>query len=194
MSNGAAEEATVSTRIGLRIRELREKHSLSMRALAERTGVSQPFLSQIERGVSSPSMATIYRLAEALGVTPGDLLPAPASGSAVVVRADEGRLMPVADRSDSAVGRALLFADDSALQMIEYRIRPGEYLSEWFDIRHETGLYVVSGTVDVEIDGGSTHRLGAGDFVALSPGLRERWTLVGEEPAHLVLAVAMERR
>ena len=82
-----------------------------MRALAARCGVSQPFLSAVERGLSMPSIATLYRLAEVLGTAPADLLPASATGDVSVVRAGEGRLVPSSDRPDSAIGR-VVFSDD----------------------------------------------------------------------------------
>ena len=61
-------EQLLAQRFGQRLRSLREKSQLSTRALAARAGISQPYLSQLERGLSSPSMVTTYRLAEALGV------------------------------------------------------------------------------------------------------------------------------
>ena len=73
--------------------------------LAANCGVSQPFLSEVERGMSMPSIATLYRIAEALGVAPAKLLPASGPGDVHVVRADEGRRVPSSERADSAIGR-----------------------------------------------------------------------------------------
>jgi transcriptional regulator with XRE-family HTH domain len=47
--------------------ELREKHHLSQTELAEKTGIPQAQISRIERGVISPTSATLARIAEALG-------------------------------------------------------------------------------------------------------------------------------
>jgi transcriptional regulator with XRE-family HTH domain len=60
--------------IGGRLREVRLFRGLSQQTLAERAGISQPQLSKIERNVSAPRYSTIYRLADALGVTPEWLL------------------------------------------------------------------------------------------------------------------------
>lgn len=187
-------ESDIAARIGLRIKELRDKQGLSMRALAAVAGVSQPFLSQLERGQSAPSMVTTYRLASALGVSPGELLPVVAEEPAdpvVLVPAGSGRLIPVSDRPDSAVGRALRFQDDSPLQVVEYVVGPGEHLTTWFEAVGETGVYVVSGRLAVEVDGGAVHRLGPRDFLAFPTGTRERWSVEGDEPVHLLLSVAM---
>src|SRR5690349_25177185 len=59
----------VSVNIGERLRELREARNISMRALATRSGLSANALSMIERGKASPSVSTLYRLAEALGIS-----------------------------------------------------------------------------------------------------------------------------
>src|SRR5689334_25064363 len=59
----------VSVNIGERLRELREAHNISMRALAARSGLSANALSMIERGKTSPSVSTLYKLADAMGVS-----------------------------------------------------------------------------------------------------------------------------
>jgi transcriptional regulator with XRE-family HTH domain len=59
----------VSVNIGDRLRELREARNISMRALATKSGLSANALSMIERGKASPSVSTLYKLADALGVS-----------------------------------------------------------------------------------------------------------------------------
>ncbi|POM26154.1 HTH-type transcriptional regulator SinR [Actinomadura rubteroloni] len=189
MEPSAGNEAALNARIGSSIRRLREKSGLSMRELARRAGISQPFLSQIERGASAPSMVTIYRLAEALDVLPGALLPAPGTASVQVVRASEGRMLPVSGEPNSAAGRALLMRPDTTLEVMEYLIEPGQYLEEWFSLRGDLAVYVVTGQLDVEVEGAGTWRLGPRDMISHNAELRHRWFLVGDEPAHVILAV-----
>ena len=57
-----------------RIREIRKQKKMSLRQIAEQVEISVPYLSDIERGNRRGSSATIGRIAEALGVNPGDLL------------------------------------------------------------------------------------------------------------------------
>jgi transcriptional regulator with XRE-family HTH domain len=59
----------VSVNIGERLRELREIRNISMRSLATKSGLSANALSMIERGRASPSVSTLYKLADALGVS-----------------------------------------------------------------------------------------------------------------------------
>ena len=58
----------ISIDVGVRLRELREGHNISMRGLATASGLSANALSMIERGKTSPSVSTLYKLADALGV------------------------------------------------------------------------------------------------------------------------------
>lgn len=59
----------VSINIGERLRDLREARNISMRTLAARSGLSANALSMIERGKASPSVSTLYKLADALGIS-----------------------------------------------------------------------------------------------------------------------------
>ena len=56
--------------LGGAIRERRLAHNLTLVALAEQAGRSQPFLSQVENGRAKPSMDSLHRIAQALGTTP----------------------------------------------------------------------------------------------------------------------------
>jgi transcriptional regulator with XRE-family HTH domain len=58
----------ISVNIGVTLRKLREERDLSIRALARESGISANALSTIERGRSSPSVSTLYKVAGGLGV------------------------------------------------------------------------------------------------------------------------------
>ncbi len=66
----AAEESTAhSPDVGEFIREQRERANLSLRRLADRAGISNPYLSQIERGIRRPSAEILKRLSRALEIS-----------------------------------------------------------------------------------------------------------------------------
>jgi len=77
--------------IGPRIRALRDAEGLSLRDLAERTGVSAPMLSQVERGETSPTLAVAGRIAAGLELRLSQLLRLDEAGAVSVVRASERR-------------------------------------------------------------------------------------------------------
>lgn len=59
--------------LGNAIRQLREKHGLTQEALAHEAGITTGTLSLIERGQRNPSWGTVSRLADALGVSMGEV-------------------------------------------------------------------------------------------------------------------------
>src|SRR5688500_11380086 len=81
----ATAEATPT--IGPRLRALREGMDLSLRDLAERTGVSAPMLSQVERGETSPTLAVAGRIAAGLDLSLSQLLRLDEGPPVSVVRA-----------------------------------------------------------------------------------------------------------
>src|SRR4051794_40726057 len=78
-------------RIGPRVKALREAMDLSLRDLAERSGVSAPMLSQVERGETSPTLAIASRIAAGLELRLSQLLRLDEAGSVTIVRAGERR-------------------------------------------------------------------------------------------------------
>jgi transcriptional regulator with XRE-family HTH domain len=75
--------------IGARVKALRESAGLSLRDLSERSGVSAPMLSQVERGETSPTLTVAARIAAGLELRLSQLLRLDESGAVTVVRADQ---------------------------------------------------------------------------------------------------------
>lgn len=59
---------------GLSLRNVRTTHSLSQEQLAEKSGLHRTYVSQLERGLKSPSLSTLFRLAAAFGIPPHQLI------------------------------------------------------------------------------------------------------------------------
>ena len=81
------------TSIGPRVKALREAMGLSLRDLADRTGVSAPMLSQVERGETSPTLSVAGRIASGLELSLSQLL-----------RLDEGEGVTIVRRSERRSG------------------------------------------------------------------------------------------
>jgi transcriptional regulator with XRE-family HTH domain len=84
----ATAQITDAVHIGPRVRALRDAMGLSLRDLAERTGVSPPMLSQVERGETSPTLAIASRIAAGLELSLSQLLRLDEGDGVTVVRAD----------------------------------------------------------------------------------------------------------
>src|SRR4051795_10022692 len=85
------DEMEAQIHIGPRVRALREAMDLSLRDLAERSGVSAPMLSQVERGETSPTLQVASRIAAGLELRLSQLLRLDESGTVTIVRARERR-------------------------------------------------------------------------------------------------------
>lgn len=80
----------VARRLGERVRELRSGRGWSLETLASAAGVSRSMLSQIERGLTNPTLGVTLRIAQAFHMSLGELLQIPsASSSVTVIRADD---------------------------------------------------------------------------------------------------------
>ena len=171
-------------RLGQKIRALRHDQSLTLVQLAQATGLSHSFLSQVERGRARLSMSSLFRVATTLGTTQQILLAeatAPAAGGTSVVRRTD-------DASASAGGgtvRALAPAGDRPFDPMEYSgtsREPGQY---WAHDEDEF-VYVVEGQVLLDLDG-ALDSVGAGDSAFYRGGTRHRWASADGEPYRLLV-------
>src|SRR5215510_6945044 len=97
MANATGERALNDTAVtpegavGARVKSLREAMDLSLRDLSERSGVSAPMLSQVERGDTSPTLAVAQKIAAGLDLSLSQLLRLDEDRHVVVVRSGRGR-------------------------------------------------------------------------------------------------------
>ncbi len=176
--------------VGRRIRELREARGLSLRALAELSGLSVNAVSLIERGQSSPTVSTLHRLADALGVRIIDLFAPREEAKVVFVRAGErGRTETPGVLVESlAAGLA-----GQRLQPFLVTLEPGAG-SGSEPITHGGQEFVLglSGRADYTVDG-QVHAVGEGDALLFEASLPHSWCNVTWEPARLLLILEAVR-
>ena len=155
-------EDEVSLRVGRAVRQQREASGFSLRTLATRSGISASMISDIERGAKSPTVITVVRLAQALGVTAATLVDggsAPPSRISVLRRDDAvGGEHPARWAS---LGPA---APGSRIDFVRYQIPPRTALGP--SAAHAPGtvehMHVASGAVRVTV-GDEAADLAAGD-------------------------------
>ncbi|BAN00917.1 helix-turn-helix domain-containing protein [Ilumatobacter coccineus] len=173
--DGAAERerAPRLEQLGTRLRASRRTHGLTMREVAARTGISQPFLSQIERGQAAPSLTTMFTLAELYGVTPEMLLADDVPDVVDVIRSTETPMYRVTDDEHSAHRRALI--DGSVMTVSEYLAEPGDELGGFYESKGVEFINVLEGGLIVEIEDAPPHHLRAGDSIRYPSHMRHRW-------------------
>lgn len=188
----ATAEAT-HIHIGPRVRALREAMGLSLRDLAQRSGVSAPMLSQVERGDTSPTLATAGRIAAGLELTLSQLLRLDEGGSVSIVRAAEVR--PGGGRASGHTSEVLTPPlPGQRAELSRHRLAPGAATGGPDDPpMHEPGsreiAHVQAGAVALVIDGGR-HELRAGDTVTFDADLPHHFENGGDEEACFLAVVS----
>ena len=160
-----------------------------MRALADGCEVSQPFISAIERGQSTPSIATLYRLGDVLGVEPASLLPMDGADEVRVIRAADGERVPSSDHPESAVGRVVLSDEGRHLEIYDYRVDSSDDLEVWFEHPGEVVLLLRSGRLGVDFRDRDAIVLEQGDCVVHPGSIAHRWSMVDGDEAHIFLVI-----
>lgn len=176
--------------VGGHVRRLRVELGLSLRALAVQTGFSASFISQVEHGQVSPSIGSMQKIAEALGVSLGEFFAtaAPADGG-LVVRAGERQAL------SSAWSRAEIETLSSGrptarLQAMLVTLASGGRSGKHpHPYRHEEFAYVLRGSVVLQL-GTQTYTLKRGDSVTIPPRQSRRWENQASRAA-CILVVAL---
>ncbi|MCX5588917.1 XRE family transcriptional regulator [Streptomyces erythrochromogenes] len=175
--------------VGRVIRSCRKRSGVSMAVLAARSGLSQPFLSQLERGLTTPSLSSIYRIAEALEVSPGAFLRPPARPGAVSHESDPQVIR--VEESAGQVAQVLIPGGRSALmEAYEHHFEPGQGERGWFEHPGEDFLYVLEGEVVLEVEGEEPLTLRAGQSAHHRGEVPHRCRLSGPTPARTLLVIA----
>jgi transcriptional regulator with XRE-family HTH domain len=175
--------------VGRAVHKARKDAGMSMRTLAERCSVSQPFISAIESGLSTPSIATLYRLADVLETEPAALLPIQSTDDISIIRAHEGEWVPSSDRPNSAVGRVVLSDDSRHLEIYEYVATATEDLDVWFEHPGDVILNLLTGRLRVDLENRPEITLDPGDCVVHPGPIPHRWTVLGDDPARVLVTV-----
>lgn len=187
-------DARMTLELGRRISVLRKERGLTLVALAARTDLSQPFLSQIERGRARPSMPSLHRLASALGTTTPALLSGGdrGHGSAAEIDDDDVSLVRVDQGSmvTQSNGQAKsLVAGERAMYPLEFVTNVTEF-EDYYQHPGAEFIYVISGHLEVDLADRGIHRIGPGDTLYFAGEVRHRWRVVGLWPARLLVTQA----
>jgi transcriptional regulator with XRE-family HTH domain len=177
--------------VGSRVRALRESMDLSLRHLSERSGVSAPMLSQVERGETSPTLAVAEKIATGLELTLSQLLRLDEDRHVVVVRSGERRARR---RGGHLVEELTPPLPGQRADVSVHTLAPGAATGGHADPPiHEPGsretAVVLDGEVDLFIDG-TRHQLGADDSVTFDADLPHHFENNGRAEARLVAVVA----
>jgi transcriptional regulator with XRE-family HTH domain len=189
--SGAGETVVDTLAVGARVRALRDAMGLSLRDLSDRSGVSAPMLSQVERGETSPTLAVAARIAAGLELTLSQLLRLDEDRHVVVVRRGEGRKRR---RGGHRVEELTPPLPGQRADVSVHRLDPGTFTGGPADPPiHEAGsretAIVLDGMATLVVDG-QRHELREGDSVTFDADLAHHFENNGSHPAELLAVVA----
>ena len=151
----AAKASPEPPHVGRELAALRRTQHLSLDALSAKSGVSKSMLSQIERGRTNPTVAVVWKLANALGVPVMALFGEPAEAPATV-QMMAAEQVPSIHSADRKCELRILSPVDTAGQFEWYELifQPGGALrSEAHEPGAREHLTVLKGTLTVDVDG-----------------------------------------
>ncbi len=177
--------------VGTRVKSLREAMDLSLRDLSERSGVSAPMLSQVERGDTSPTLVVAQKIAAGLDLTLSQLLRLDEDRHVVVVPAKERRTRR---RRGHVVEELTPPLPGQRADVSEHSLAPGAATGAPDDPPvHEPGsretAVVLDGTLELFIDG-RRHELREGDTVTFDADLPHHFENNSSSEARLIAVVA----
>src|SRR5918912_2243282 len=182
----------LSGHLGKTIQRLRKAYNLSLSELAEQSGVAKSIISQIERNETNPTLATIWRLSQALDV----------SIQRVLAAADDEPFIEKSSRGDTPI----LVSDDGRMRLaIIGWIKTVEWL-QWYDVTSEPGgvleseahqrgsvecLSVLDGEFEVEV-AGSTQRARAGETLRYRCDRPHTVRCIGDKPGRATMVCILK--
>ena len=184
----SAPDVAAEVDVGERLRELRRFRRATLKTIADRSGLSESFLSQVERGRSSASIASLRRIAEALGVSMADLFERDGVPGPKVLRRE--------DRPTLAFGvlgkKALLTPRPlHELEVFVGELEVGGSTGEQPYVHGDSEelVVVLSGLVQLEL-GGELFDLESGDSIDYRSSTPHRVTNTGQELAEVMWIIS----
>src|SRR3954451_25378111 len=180
-------EVAVQSALGLRLRAIRQLRRKTLKDVATGAGISESFLSQLERGRTNATIATLQRLSTALGIEVSDLF---------TTNSPRPRVLRAAAREYVAwgeLGRKALLTPKPfhSLEVVVARFEPSGSTGDepYTHGDSEELLIVVEGRVHVQL-GTEIHELEAGDSVHYQSSTPHRVVNQGDETAEVMFVIS----
>jgi transcriptional regulator with XRE-family HTH domain len=183
--------------LGQQLKAIRKRNGVTLQQIADRTGLSKSFVSQVETGAANPSIASLKKITDALGVPlaalfeehePGDTAPQPAEqhGEVRVVRRDRRKMLV----EPGKMGRMYLLTPDlqRKLEVILGEEDPGNADAEWYSHEGEEFGLVLEGCYEVSV-GGQVFVLEAGDSIYYPSHLPHKTRVLGDQPVRTIWVI-----
>ena len=166
---------------GLRFRRLRQGRNLSLAQVASATGVSVGFLSALERGQMSASIATLRRIARYYRTNILSFFE-PARDNSKLVRPTERKVL----ETTKGVRMELLAWGNTAMEPHLFRIKPGGGSGESYTHEGEEFLHILRGEFEIWLNTDEHYRMKPGDSLYFQSSTPHRWRNPGKTESWLL--------
>jgi transcriptional regulator with XRE-family HTH domain len=185
---GAARAAAATPPIGERLRALRQLRRQTLREVSERAGLSESFLSQLERGRTNVSISSLQRIASALGVEISDVFAGDGSEGPTILRREARQMLGF-----GTLGRKALLTPKPfhSIEVVVAEFEPGGSTGTdpYSHGDSEEVCVVLAGTIELEI-GGELFELAAGDAARYRSSMPHRVANRGDERADVMYIIS----
>lgn len=178
----------LASAIGVRIRQERQTRHWTLDRLAQAAGVSRRMVINVEQGTANPSVGTLLRISDALGVGLPALVEPPEPKLVKVTRRGEGAALWTGDSGSRGVLVAGTQPPD-VLELWDWTLAPGDHhVSEAHTAGTQELLHVQQGTITLDVADRSL-TLDVGDAVTFPGDVAHAYANLGRQPARFSLAV-----
>lgn len=183
-----AEKKEHTMDVGSRLRELRQERELSLRSLARLSGLSTNALSMIERGKTSPSVSTLYKLSEALGIPITAFFRIDPPRQGIVFRKSDARSRVEFQRGlwEGLGGESFIGRVEPFMLTLEAGATSGPH-----GLVHSGHEFVIclNGQLDYEVED-QRYSLSPGDSLLFASKLRHRWRNPGKGVTNVLFVLS----
>lgn len=187
--SGVEKVPRVEQHVGEAIRRLRKEQRLSVRTLASKCGFSASFISQVELGQASPSIASLERIAAGLGITLGQFFLSVGSASPLLIRSSQRPVLH-SQWSRAQIESVAPTTVGNKLEALFISLRPGGSSGARLHTNEMEILAVVfAGEMRLHLQD-TTEVLRRGDAITIPAATPHRWENTTTKPAQLLKVIA----
>jgi transcriptional regulator with XRE-family HTH domain len=168
-----------------KLRELRLRSGLTLRDLSAKSGIAPSYLSNLERGANSPTLATLHKILTAMGADLETFFGPSHDNAAAgcVFKRENMRTVTDAARQYTFL---LPRRPDIKAEILEEYQTATETDPEFESLECDVAGVVLGGILEFEVEDGNKDMLRAGDIFYVPAGKRHRGRCISSEPAHLI--------
>jgi transcriptional regulator with XRE-family HTH domain len=173
--------------IMMKVRMIRTAKGLNMRELADKVGCSTSFISQIENGKVSPSIAMLKKIASVLGVRVVDFFMTEKSGNDIILRKNERTHMKY-PQGDAFIEMLVAKVSNKKMQPIWAHFEPGDGSQGMYSHTGEEFGIIINGSLELQIED-EVYMMEEGDTFYFSSDRKHGYRNMGDKPSNVIWVI-----